>query len=227
MTGVAAGLHAIVRLPQAVDGLALMRAAARRSVGVYPLGYAYMRPRPLDDGLVLGYANLAEPAIEEGVRRLALALEDLVGGAGRDERRRRDREVVAERPARQAAALEARGRSRWRARLGVIWPTARCAASSQRNLRACASEKARVAGERLLARAAPVEHRAQLAPAGEPEVERRADPLGGERQAVPGRVAGEEHAVLDGAAQLVGDPVALVALGRQAEVARRGARSAP
>ena len=54
-----------------------MRAAARRSVGVYPLGYAYLRPRPLDDGLVLGYANLAEPAIEEGVRLLALALEDL------------------------------------------------------------------------------------------------------------------------------------------------------
>ena len=77
VTGVAAGLHAIVRLPRAVDGLALMRTAARRSVGVYPLGYAYLRPRPLDDGLVLGYANLAEPAIEEGVRLLALALEDL------------------------------------------------------------------------------------------------------------------------------------------------------
>ena len=77
VTGVAAGLHAIVRLPRAVDGLALMRAAARRSVGVYALGYAYLRPRPLDDGLVLGYANLAEPAIEEGVRLLALALEDL------------------------------------------------------------------------------------------------------------------------------------------------------
>ena len=34
-----------------------------------------------DDGLVLGYANLAEPAIEEGIRLLALALEDLPGGA--------------------------------------------------------------------------------------------------------------------------------------------------
>jgi GntR family transcriptional regulator / MocR family aminotransferase len=77
VTGVAAGLHAIVRLPHAVDGLALMQAAGNRSVGVYPVGYAYLRPRPLDDGLVLGYANLAEPAIEEGVRLLALALEDL------------------------------------------------------------------------------------------------------------------------------------------------------
>ena len=76
VTGVAAGLHAIVRLASPVDGLELMQAAGRRSVGVYPLGYSYMHPKPIDDGLVLGYANLAEPAIEEGIRRLALALEE-------------------------------------------------------------------------------------------------------------------------------------------------------
>ena len=85
VTGVAAGLHAIVRLPAAVDGLALMRAAGRRSVGVYPLGYGYLTPRPVDDGLVLGYANLAEPAIEEGVRLLGLALEDLAEPAATNE----------------------------------------------------------------------------------------------------------------------------------------------
>ena len=33
----------------------------------------------MHDGLVLGYANLAEPAIEEGIRRLARALEELPG----------------------------------------------------------------------------------------------------------------------------------------------------
>jgi len=77
VTGVAAGLHAIVRLEREVDGLALVRAARRRSVGVYPLGYAYMDVRAVHDGLVLGYANLAEPAIEEGIRRLAGALEEL------------------------------------------------------------------------------------------------------------------------------------------------------
>lgn len=80
VTGLAAGLHAIVRLPRPVDGLALVAAAARRSLGVYPLGFAYMRPRAVDDGVVLGYANLAEPAIEEGVRRLALALAELEPG---------------------------------------------------------------------------------------------------------------------------------------------------
>ena len=74
VTGLAAGLHVLVRLERPVDGRALMRAAAGQSVGVYPLGLSYMKPRPLDDGLVLGYANLAEPAIEEGIRRLARAL---------------------------------------------------------------------------------------------------------------------------------------------------------
>jgi len=77
VTGVAAGLHAIVRLPEELDGIALVRAARKRSVAVYPLGYAYMRPRRRHGGLVLGYANLAEPAIEEGIRLLALALRDL------------------------------------------------------------------------------------------------------------------------------------------------------
>jgi GntR family transcriptional regulator/MocR family aminotransferase len=80
VTGLAAGLHATVRLAEPVDGLALMAAASRRSVGVYPLGYGYMDPRPVDDGLILGYANLAEPAIEEGIRRLALALAELPPG---------------------------------------------------------------------------------------------------------------------------------------------------
>ncbi len=77
VTGLAAGLHAIVRLGQPVDGLELVRAAAEHSVGVYPLGYGYMEVKPVHDGLVLGYANLAEPAIEEGIRRLAEALGEI------------------------------------------------------------------------------------------------------------------------------------------------------
>jgi GntR family transcriptional regulator / MocR family aminotransferase len=77
VTGLAAGLHAMVRLAAPVDGLALIAGAARQSVGVYPLGYGYMTPRPVEDGLILGYANLAEPAIEEGIRRLAAALAEL------------------------------------------------------------------------------------------------------------------------------------------------------
>jgi GntR family transcriptional regulator/MocR family aminotransferase len=80
VTGVAAGLAAIVRLGRPVDALALMAAARRRDVGIYPLGYGYMTPRPRDDGLVLGYANLPERAIDEGIRRLAGALAALEEG---------------------------------------------------------------------------------------------------------------------------------------------------
>ena len=78
VTGLAAGLHVIVRLGQEVDGAMLVGAARRRSVGVYPLGQAFMRPRPVHDGLVLGYANLTEAAIEEGIRRLAGVLQECV-----------------------------------------------------------------------------------------------------------------------------------------------------
>jgi GntR family transcriptional regulator/MocR family aminotransferase len=77
VTGLAAGLHAGVRLERPVDGLALVQAARRHSVGVYPLGYAYMDIRAVHDGLILGYANLTEAAIGEGIRRLALALAEL------------------------------------------------------------------------------------------------------------------------------------------------------
>ena len=68
-----------------------------------------------------------------------------------------------------------------------------------------------VAGRRRLAVLPAVDDAAQLAAQGDAEVERGADALGAERQAVPGRVAGEEDAALGALAQLVGDPVALVA----------------
>jgi GntR family transcriptional regulator/MocR family aminotransferase len=82
VTGLAAGLHVIVRLAERVDGLALMAAAHERSVGVYPLGHAYMEPKPIHDGLVLGYASLSEAGIEEGIARLALALAECPPPAG-------------------------------------------------------------------------------------------------------------------------------------------------
>jgi GntR family transcriptional regulator/MocR family aminotransferase len=77
VTGLAAGLHAVVRLPREFDGGALMRAAAERSVGVYPLVLGYMQPPARDDGLILGYANLTEQQIEQGVCLLARVLDEL------------------------------------------------------------------------------------------------------------------------------------------------------
>ncbi len=70
---------------------------------------------------------------------------------------------------------------------------------------------------RVLAGLAPGEDGPELAPAGVAEVEGRPDALARERDAVPGRVADEEHAVLGRAAQPVREPVALVAHGRAVE----------
>jgi hypothetical protein len=75
-----------------------------------------------------------------------------------------------------------------------------------------------VAAQRLLAGSASAEHRGQLPTRGDPEVERGADALGAQRQAVAGGVADEEHAVLRRRAQRVRDPVALVAERLGAEV---------
>ncbi len=77
ISGISAGLHALVRLPWAVDAQRLLERAGERSVGVYPLNLHMMEPARETDALVLGYAGLSEPAIEEGVRRLAEVLEEL------------------------------------------------------------------------------------------------------------------------------------------------------
>jgi GntR family transcriptional regulator / MocR family aminotransferase len=73
--GIAAGLHAVVRPPEPVDEAALMAAAVAGSVGAYPLGWSYVQPRHEGGAVILGYATLPEPAIREGVRRLAAAVE--------------------------------------------------------------------------------------------------------------------------------------------------------
>lgn len=80
VSGISAGLHALVRLSKAVDAQQLLERAAERSVGVYPLALHMIEPARDTDALVLGYAGLSEPAIEEGVRRLAVVLEDLSRG---------------------------------------------------------------------------------------------------------------------------------------------------
>ena len=71
------GLHALVRLERQVSVGELMTRAAERSVGVYPLPLHMISPPERTDALVMGYANLSEPAIEEGVCRLAAVLTEL------------------------------------------------------------------------------------------------------------------------------------------------------
>jgi GntR family transcriptional regulator / MocR family aminotransferase len=72
--GTAAGLFELFELPERVDEPALVSAAAERGVGVDGLAlHRYAdRGRP---GLVLGFGGLPEPAIRQGIRLLAAALE--------------------------------------------------------------------------------------------------------------------------------------------------------
>jgi len=77
VTGISAGLHALVRLPAPFDVGRLLASAARRSLAVYPLSLHMISPPAESDALVLGYANLSEPAIDEGIRRLAAVLAEL------------------------------------------------------------------------------------------------------------------------------------------------------
>lgn len=77
VSGISAGLHALVRLPRTVEAQRLLALAAARSVGVYPLSLHMIEPPAYTDALVLGYANLAEPSIDEGIRRLAEVLDNL------------------------------------------------------------------------------------------------------------------------------------------------------
>jgi GntR family transcriptional regulator/MocR family aminotransferase len=72
--GVAAGLFVLALLPDAVDEEALVSAAAARGVGVEGLSWHRLRAGG-PPGLVLGFAGLAQAAIERGVGELRRALE--------------------------------------------------------------------------------------------------------------------------------------------------------
>lgn len=72
--GVAAGLHAVLRLPSAVNAERLLAAAKARDLDVYPMSLWRADPPPDTSAIVLGYGWLAPAAIAEGIRRLADAL---------------------------------------------------------------------------------------------------------------------------------------------------------
>ncbi len=76
--GEPAGLYEMVRLPSGVDEHALLTAAATRGVGAEGLSqHRFTTGGP--PGLVLGYGNLSEPAIEQGVRLLGEAFAQVHG----------------------------------------------------------------------------------------------------------------------------------------------------
>jgi GntR family transcriptional regulator / MocR family aminotransferase len=74
----AAGLFELLELPEDVEEPRLLRAAAARGVGMEGLAWHRFTPGG-PPGVLLGYGNLSEPAIEHGVRLIAEALEEVRG----------------------------------------------------------------------------------------------------------------------------------------------------
>jgi DNA-binding transcriptional MocR family regulator len=72
--GIAAGLYALVLLPAGVNEAALLASAAERDVGMEGLGWDRSDPRGRPPGLLLGYANLSQPSIDNGIHRIAEAV---------------------------------------------------------------------------------------------------------------------------------------------------------
>ncbi|WP_354701106.1 hypothetical protein DSM112329_01412 [Paraconexibacter sp. AEG42_29] len=75
--GIAAGLHALVALPAALDPAALELAGHEAGVRVYPLSGWRADPPAEASSVVVGYGAFPPAAIREGIRRLAVALSAL------------------------------------------------------------------------------------------------------------------------------------------------------
>jgi GntR family transcriptional regulator/MocR family aminotransferase len=71
-----AGLHELVLLPASVDEPSVLAAAARRDVGLEGLSW-HRHTADGPAGLLIGYANQPEPALEQAVRRLAEAVTEV------------------------------------------------------------------------------------------------------------------------------------------------------
>ncbi len=72
----AAGLYELAELPEGIDEAGLVAAAANRGVGIEGLALHRFKPGG-PPGLVLGFAGLPEPAIEQSIRGVAEALAEI------------------------------------------------------------------------------------------------------------------------------------------------------
>jgi GntR family transcriptional regulator/MocR family aminotransferase len=83
LTGLAAGFHAVARLPDDTDELTVARAARARRVGVHPMADYCLADRDHPPQLVLGFGNLSEEAIRRGVAAIGDLLDPGSGRAAR------------------------------------------------------------------------------------------------------------------------------------------------
>ncbi len=69
------GMHALMQIPGR-DDVAVAAAAVHRGVGVYSARGCFAREADAKPALILGYGSLTPTTIDEGIRRLTLALHD-------------------------------------------------------------------------------------------------------------------------------------------------------
>ena len=69
--GAEAGMQLLVELPPGTDETAIVRAAARRGIELWNLYEMQLQPLPSDPGLLLGYGNIKDTAIDGAVAALA------------------------------------------------------------------------------------------------------------------------------------------------------------
>lgn len=80
VTGVAAGMHAVLALPTGVRATDVCAAAAELDVAVSDLArYRASSGTPTPEALVLGYGNLSDALVDEAVDRLARVIRTLAG----------------------------------------------------------------------------------------------------------------------------------------------------
>ncbi len=73
VTGDGSGTHVVLWPRRRAPESTLVEQAAERGVGVYPIEHTFLSRRK-KTGLLLGYANLNEAEIREGIRRLGMVL---------------------------------------------------------------------------------------------------------------------------------------------------------
>jgi GntR family transcriptional regulator / MocR family aminotransferase len=72
-----AGMHLVALLPPGVNDRGVSRRAAEAAISAIPLSSCYLK-RPSRGGLVLGYSGTSKEQIEDGIRKLAKILRDVV-----------------------------------------------------------------------------------------------------------------------------------------------------
>jgi len=123
LTGLAAGFHAVVHLPEHASEQAVVAAARDRSVGLYGMSVCRSTGATIPPQLVLGFGNLTERSIQAGVA----AIGDLLRGPGAGRACEQPPAAVAARADRDDGQLAAVGRPRHglpKLADAVLWPVA-------------------------------------------------------------------------------------------------------